>query len=118
MTTALNPLRQALTEGMRFWEPRRIVYNLVLAAVVFAHAALAFTGPGLDVTIDTCLLLFLLCVLANVAYCAAYLLEIPAQLSGFQQEWLKVRPFIFGIGLLFAAILAHYFSAGLLRPAQ
>ena len=35
------PIRETLADAARFWEPRRILYNLVLAAVTiawFAHA--------------------------------------------------------------------------------
>ena len=116
MSDEVSAFRQALTDGIRYWEPRRIVYNLVLAAVVSIHALRAWMGPGLSVTIDTVLVLFLLWVLANVAYCAAYVVEIPAQLSGFKAEWLKVRIAAFVVGLAFAAILAHYFSQGLFAP--
>jgi len=116
MSGAASPLRQAITEGIRYWEPRRIIYNLVLAVIVGVHALRYWMGPGMIVSVDTLLLLFLLWVLANVAYCAAYLVEIPAQLSGFRQEWQKVRLFAFLVGLAFAGILAHYFSMGMLGP--
>jgi len=29
-----GPFRRLLTDAMRFWEPRRLVYNLILAVVV------------------------------------------------------------------------------------
>jgi hypothetical protein len=116
MSGETNTLRQALTDAMRYWEPRRIIYNLVLAAVVGIHAARAWFGPGLVLTTDTFLVLFLLAVLANVAYCAAYVADIPAQLSGFRSEWLKLRLAVFLVGLAFAAILAHFFSQALYGP--
>ena len=108
--------REALTAAMRYWEPRRIIYNLVLVAVAAIHALRAWLGPGLTVTTDTFMVLFLLAVLANVAYCAAYMADIPAQLSGFRSEWLRLRIAAFLVGLAFAAILAHYFSQGLFGP--
>jgi hypothetical protein len=101
---------------MRYWEPRRVIYNLVLVAVVAIHAARHWLGPGLTVTADTFLWLFLLAVLANVAYCAAYVADIPAQLSGFRSEWLRLRLAVFLVGLAFAAILAHYFSQAVFWP--
>jgi hypothetical protein len=116
MSGETTPLREALTEGIRYWEPRRIIYNLVLLAIVGIHALRSWFGPGFVVDVDIALWLFLLWVLANVAYCAAYLVEIPAQLSGFRQEWVKIRFFAFLVGLAFAGILAHYFSMGLLGP--
>lgn len=110
--------RDALTDAIRYWEPRRISYNLVLAAVVAAHAGIAFFGPDPmpAVTSDAVLSLFLLAVLANVAYCAAYVPDIPAQLSGFRSEWLRLRFVIFCIGVAFAAILAHFYSRSFFWP--
>lgn len=116
MSGVANSFRDALTDAMRYWEPRRIIYNLVLVAVVGIHAVRAWAGPGLTFTTDTFLLLFLLAVLANVAYCAAYVADIPAQLSGFRSEWLKLRLAVFLVGLAFAAILAHFFSQALYGP--
>lgn len=116
MSETASSLRQALTEGIRYWEPRRVIYNLALVVIVGVHALRYWFGPGLVVSVDALLLLFLLWVVANVAYCAAYFVEIPAQLSGFRQEWLKVRLLAFLVGLAFAGILAHYFSMGLLGP--
>ena len=45
-------------------------------------------------------------VLANVAYCAAYVVDIFA--SGYRKQWWKLR-IIFKIGLLFAAITIRFF---------
>ncbi len=104
--------REALTDAIRFWERRRIIYNLVLAVVVAIHAVLSWLGPGPmpSITSDPLLSLFLLTVLANVAYCAAYVPDIPAQLSGFRAQWLRLRFMVFLVGLAFAAILAHFYA--------
>src|SRR5262245_51834742 len=116
MSGEATTFRDALTSAIRYWEPRRVIYNLVLVSVVGIHAARQWLGPGLSVTTDTFLFLFLLAVLANVAYCAAYVADIPAQLSGFKSEWLRLRLAVFLVGLTFAAILAHYFSKSLFWP--
>ena len=116
MSGQVTTVREALTNAIRYWEPRRIIYNLVLLGVVAIHAGRIWLGPGLALTTDTLLLLFLLAVLANVAYCAAYVVDVPAQMSGFRSEWQRLRLAVFLIGLAFAAILAHFFSQGLLWP--
>ena len=59
---------------------------------------------------NTLLLLFLLAVLANVAYCAAYMPDVFAQMSGVRDSWLRYRWVVFLIGLSFAAVLAHFWS--------
>ena len=110
--------REALTEAIRYWEPRRIIYNLVLAAVVAIHAVVAWlgSGPAPAMTSDAILSAFLLAVLANVAYCAAYVPDIPAQLSGFRSQWLRLRFVVYLVGVAFAAILAHFYSRSFFSP--
>lgn len=58
--------RVYVTEAVRYWEPRRIAYNLVLAVVVVAYYFAA--GPSLPIklNLDRALFVFLLAVLANV----------------------------------------------------
>ena len=58
-------------KGLRYWEPRRLIYNAVLTLVVLRHLLLAWPGSREGLSFDLVLGLFLLAVLANVAYCAA-----------------------------------------------
>lgn len=64
-------------------------------------------------TLDSILWLFLLAVLANVAYCAAYIVDIFVQTSAFRDQWQQFRWLLFTLGVAFAAVLARYFSMGL-----
>ena len=81
--------RAALSDALRYWEPRRIVYNAVLlvevAAIYVAHLPRSRTKLEFNLG----LVLFVLAVLANVAYCAAYIVDVPAQLSTFREQWLS-----------------------------
>ena len=52
----------------------------------------------------------LLAVLANVAYCAAYLPDLFAQASGFRDSWRRYRWILFAIGLLFAGVITRYWA--------
>jgi hypothetical protein len=52
-------------------------------------------------------------VLANVAYCAAYVPDVFAQMSSLRDSWLRYRWVLFVVGLAFAAVLAHFWSLGL-----
>ena len=118
MSAEAITFREALTNAIQYWEPRRIIYNLVLATVVAIHAIVSWFEPGPvpAITSDAVLSLFLLAVLANVAYCAAYVPDIPAQLSGFRTEWLRLRFVVFLVGIAFAAILAHFYSRSFFWP--
>ena len=65
------------------------------------------------ITIDSVLWLFLLAVLANVAYCAAYAVDIFVQISAFEEQWRQFRWLLFALGLAFASVLSRYFSMAL-----
>ena len=106
-------MREALTNAIRYWERRRIVYNLVLTGIVLTHLGQDFKRWTPSVSVNLGLLLFVLAVLANVAYCAAYVVDVFAQVSGFREEWWRFRWILFAIGLTFAGVLTHFFAAGM-----
>jgi hypothetical protein len=106
-------LRDHTTEAIKYWEPRRLLYNLALAAVVAITFCLNLPASKAAITIDAVLWLFLLAVLANVAYCAAYIVDIFVQVSAFKQQWQQFRWLLFALGLAFAAVLSRYFAMGL-----
>ena len=61
-------IREWATDAIRYWEPRRILYNLVLAAIVLTYFAMGLPATKGLLTVNFVLMLFLLAVLANVAY--------------------------------------------------
>jgi hypothetical protein len=109
-------IREILTDALRFWEWRRLFYNLALAAVVLFKFARAWPASKAILTFDGVLGLFLLAVLANVAYCAAYLVELLVQFSEFREPWRKWRAILWIVGTVFALILAHFFTTGMFDP--
>lgn len=110
-------VRESLTDAIRYWEPRRLAYNGVLASVVLIYFGLSYPASRTALSLNLALSVFLLAVLANVAYCAAYLADIFAQSSGYQNEWRRYRWVVFVVGLLFAAILTRFFALGMFSPA-
>jgi len=105
--------REFLSNAIRYWEPRRILYNLVLAAIVVVHFVQGLPFSRSTLHFNALLLLFLLAVLANIAYCAVYLPDVFAQMSGLRDTWLRFRWVVFAIGLAFAGVLTHFFSLGM-----
>lgn len=103
-------IREWASDAIRYWEPRRILYNLILAAIVLAYFSLALPASKSIVTVNFVLSLFLLAVLANVAYCAAYVVDIFAQASGFRDLWQRYRWVLFFVGMTFAGILTRFWS--------
>ena len=106
-------LRDAMTSAIAYWERARIVYNVVLALVVLGHFAAAWPGSRSRITLELAQMLFLAAVLANVAYCAAYPVDVFAQLSAFRTTWLKLRWLLLVVGIAVAAILTRIVSLGL-----
>jgi hypothetical protein len=107
MESATGP-RSYLDDAIKFWEPRRILYNLVLTAVTVVWFTLDWSHfrPGLN--LQLLLALLILAGLANVCYCAAYLVDIPLQYSSFRAVWRRRRWWLWLAGVLFAALLASY----------
>lgn len=108
--------RDSVTAAIRYWEPRRLIYNFVLAGIVLIYFGLNYSTSRSKISFDFALLLFLLAVLANVAYCAAYPVDIFVSASGYREQWLKYRWIIFVIGLLFAATITRFFALGMFHP--
>jgi hypothetical protein len=110
-------LRDLITDAIRYWEPRRIAYNLALAAIVLGwivftwpHFRSAFTWPSI-------LAIFVLAVLANVCYCAAYVVDVSVQSSAFRNAWRRHRWALWLIGVLFAGVITFYWIADEIYPA-
>ena len=111
-------LRAILTDAIRYWERRRITYNIVLAGVTIMVFAVGWAEGQADPYLLFAMMpsVIVLAVLANVAYCAAYAADIMVQYSEFRAPWLRYRWILFVIGLLFAAMLAYLFASGLFLP--
>jgi hypothetical protein len=105
--------RDYLADAIRYWEPRRILYNLLLAAIVAIHFVKGLPLSKNVAQFNAVLLLFVLAVLANVAYCAAYVPDVFAQMSSLRDSWLRYRWAVFVVGLAFAGILAHFWSSAM-----
>ncbi len=106
-----NPFRGLLADAVRFWEPRRLVYNLVLAAVVVVWVVTTWPHFRPALTLSSLLLLAILALLANLCYCAAYLVDLPFQHSSLSPVWRRRRWALWLLGTLFAVLLANYWIA-------
>lgn len=104
-------LRDILTEAVRYWERRRLYYNLVLAVIVVCVALLVWPQSLKFLEFPLLLWLFVLVVLANVCYCAAYLVDVPLQISAYRETWLKWRFVLWVIGMFLAAALTYLYMA-------
>jgi hypothetical protein len=101
--------------ALRYWEPRRLLYNAALLAVVGAHIWSGWPETRASLERDPMFLFFLLAVLANVAYCAVYPLDIFVQFSGARGAWPRWRWAVLAVGTAFGAVVAHFFTLGIVR---
>lgn len=111
---AAPTLREILSDALRYWEPRRLVYNGVLLLMVAGCFAEAWPESKQMLQADIAVGIFILAVLANVAYCAAYLPDIAIQYSSLRDTWLRWRWVLLLVGTLFAAAVTYMCVAGML----
>jgi hypothetical protein len=113
---SLGPLQGPLADAVRFWELRRLFYNAALTAVVviwivasWPHFRPAFTWATLPP-------LVVLALLANVCYCAAYVVDIPMQSSPIGSAWKRRRWILWLVGTLLATLFENYWIADEIYP--
>jgi len=105
--------REALSASLRYWEPRRLVFNLALFLVVATAFIAGLPVSKRALSAEPMLVLFILAVLANIAYCAAYIPDLALQFSSFRATWQRFRWLLLTLGILFASALAYLFVAGM-----
>ena len=112
-TGFLGRVGSYIADALRYWEPRRLLYNGVLLVVVCGHFAFAWPGSKQKASLDLVLGLFILAVLANLAYCAAYVGDLFFQASGLAAARTWGRRALAAVGVTFAAVIAHFIATGI-----
>lgn len=101
-------LRTILDDALRFWELRRIPYNLVLAVVVLAWTAILWSRFRAPFLWPALLVLFIMAALANVLYSAVYCADVLIQYSSFRDLWRRYRWIVWVAGVMLAVALANF----------
>jgi hypothetical protein len=109
--------RDRFADATRFWEPRRVVYNVVLTAVVVVWLVATWPHFRVALTLSSLLPLAILALLANVCYCAVYLVDIPMQRSALSAIWEHRRWVLWLLGTLLAIILENYWIVDEIYPS-
>lgn len=100
-------LRDIVTDALRYWEPRRLIYNAALAlTVVLTGIGAPRVEPWADLSMRDVLWLLLCIGIANVAYCAAYVADVFVQNSRGRERWREGRWMLLFVGTGFAMSLA------------
>jgi hypothetical protein len=111
-------LRESATDAIRYWEPLRLAYNFILAVVVLGCFWIGYPNSKNTLSVNLGLLIFLLVVMANVAYCAVYLVDVFAQITGYRELWRRYRWALFAIGTIFAAVLTRFFALSMFQSSS
>lgn len=113
----LCSFRDIISDAIRYWEPKRLVYNIVLALVFLIHLLRhGSSAAHVFLAIDAWFLLFILVVLANICYSTAYVLDVFVQWSSFRKQWISRRWILFAIGLALAVIITRFVAMCFFRP--
>ena len=113
-----NPanFRGLIADSLRFWELRRLIYNLVLFTVVATWVAATWPHFRPMIEVHSLLLLAILALLSNACYCVAYLVDIPMQCSAFNDLWKRRRWVLWLAGTLLAILLANFWIVDEIYP--
>jgi hypothetical protein len=103
-----SELRGILDDALRFWELRRIPYNLILAAVVIVWVAASRPHLHAGLFFAALMVLFVMAALANVLYSVAYCLDVFIQFSSFRDLWRRYRWMLWVAGVLLSVALANF----------
>ena len=118
----MNEFKHSVADALRYWERRRVLYNAVLTAVALCWVVLTWphfrsvrlVGIPPGDTHPALIILIILACLANVCYSAAYLVDIPLQLTF--ATWRKYRWALLLTGTLFAMLVESYWIADEIYP--
>ena len=105
-----------LSDSIRYWEARRLLYNLALTTLAIAWVVLTWPHFQPAFTLESGLKVLVLATLANLCYCAVYLVEIPMQESTLSAVWRRWRWTLWLGGTLFALLFACYWIADEIYP--
>jgi len=111
-----SPFKQSLADAMRFWERKRVIYNLVLIGVVVVWILVTWPHFRPAMHWFSLLQLIVLGLIANALYCAAYFVDIPMQISGDGADWRRWRWALWTLGMLLAFLLTNYWISDEIYP--
>ena len=107
---------KGLADAARFWEPRRLLYNLLLLGVVLVWVTRTWPHFRPAITLESLGILTVLALLANLCYCAGYLAEILIQNATSSVAWNRQRWAIWVFGMLLAILFENYWIADEIYP--
>lgn len=109
-------LREIITDSIKYWEPRRLIYNGVLGLIVIYYAIPVLIKQRDFDYLGGVLGLFVLAIIANVLYSTAYIADVFIQMSDFREIWHKCRWILLSVGITLAGVFTWILSRGIFEP--
>ena len=116
MSELVSKIKEIISNAIRYWEIRRVIYNAILVLIVIISGIRKGGIPKIG--IDVIYTFFVLAIAANAFYCSAYVIDFFVQLSDFQEKWKKYRWILFCIGTALASTFAWKISSAIFRLAN
>lgn len=95
--------RDMWNESLRYWEPRRLLYNALL--ICLSLTTLYKTGDWRLITPFTAAMIVSAAGVANLCYTSAHAVDLALQWSDFREGWRRSRWILFGLGTIFSISL-------------
>ncbi len=109
-------VRDIVRDAARYWEPRRVAYNLALASVALVWLYLTWAQFRTAFDPHSLPALVVLVLIANACYCAGYFPEMVLGRSPFRVAWRRWRWVVWVAGTLLAIALECYWIADEIHP--
>ena len=106
----------AVRSALLYWEPRRLLYNGALAALVTGWIAVTWPHFRQPLTLGNLGRLVILAALANLCYCAAYVIDVPLQELNRDSPRRRWRFPMWLLGTLLALLFAQYWIGDEIYP--
>jgi hypothetical protein len=114
---ASGTFRTLLADAARYWEPRRIAYNFVLLAQAGAWVWATWPAFRPAVVVQHIPESLALAGLANLCYCAVYLVELSIPHAAERDAWRRWRWSLWVAGTLLALLIAQYWIGDEIYPS-
>lgn len=112
----VGPFKELLSDAIRYWERKRVIYNLIIVSVVATWILATWPHFRPAMHLFPLFQLFVLGVIANALYCAAYFVDIPMQSSDVAADWRRWRWLLWTLGMLLAFVLTNYWISDEIYP--
>ena len=110
------PNHRAFRETASFWEPRRLLYNAILMAIVLLWILLTWPHFRPSLTLGSLEAMIVLGLAANLCYSAAYLADLFMQALTSNVHWRRFRWTLFVLGTLLAILIENYWIVDEIYP--